>query len=286
MNIRFCDDTAVIEGLTDFSLKQIYESGQTFSWQPYKNGYMIISDTNIINAVQENDSIQLYPCPKYKFDYLFCYFDLGRNYHRIKEILSTDDVLREAIKFGTGMRILNQNPWDTLISFIISQNNGIPKIKKTIDKICRNYGNNIIFNDADYYSFPDASVLSVLSESELQKCGAGYRTPYIINTSKMIDKGFKLDDLKNYSYDCAKCIIQTLPGIGPKVADCILLYSLGFTEAFPVDVWIKRIIETLYIKNSITPEEAGIFAKKAFGDYAGIAQQYLFYYARMKKIGK
>ena len=187
------------------------------------------------------------------------------------------------------IRILNQEPYETTISFIISANNQIPRIKKSIELISENYGEFIDeYKGIKYYSFPKPEILAKVDESELEeKCKVGYRGKYIVNTSKMIyNKEVNLDKLYNMPTKDAKEILMTLPGVGPKVSDCILLFSLNKNDAFPVDVWVKRVMEHFYLKEDTKLKDISKYAEEKFGPLAGFAQQYLFYYAREMGIGR
>jgi len=194
--------------------------------------------------------------------------------------------MEEAIAYGHGIRILKQDFYETLISFIISANNGIPRIMSTVEVIAQNYGDRVFMNDKTYYTFPDIKKLADSTVEELWVCKGGFRCRYIINSATMISsKEVDFKHISEISTNKAQEELMKLPGIGPKVADCILLYSGTKQDVFPTDVWVKRVMEELYFKREASFKEIQKFAREKFGDNCGIAQQYLFYYARENKIG-
>ena len=245
------------------------------------------------------------------------YFDLNRNYSEIKDKLSkVDENVNLSIKYGEGIRILNQDLWETIISFIISANNNIPRIKGIINRISKRVGKKVSWNGVDYYLFPTVEELAKLSVSDLRELGTGFRDKRIYKTTQMIlNKDIDLESwrsaalrnesdldclksvaLKNECYieclkkKCAKStdeireILLSLEGVGEKVADCILLFGLHRFDTFPVDVWVRRVMNTLYIHNEdetkVNKKQIRDVAYKLFGDIEGMAQQYLFYWAR------
>lgn len=277
--------------IKDFEPKHIFECGQAFRWRKEDDdSYTAIHMGKIVNVKKKNENIIFSNTNEKDFQNIWQdYFDLQTDYSEIKSELSKDPILEEAIKFGEGIRILNQEPYETTISFIISANNQIPRIKKSIELISENYGEFIDeYKGIKYYSFPKPEILAKVDESELEeKCKVGYRGKYIVNTSKMIyNKEVNLDKLYNMPTKDAKEILMTLPGVGPKVSDCILLFSLNKNDAFPVDVWVKRVMEHFYLKEDTSLKNISKYAEDKFGNLGGYAQQYLFYYAREQGIGR
>ena len=189
----------------------------------------------------------------------------------INDLSLSDTVFSNIISEVSGIRILNQQPWETLCSFIISQNNNIPRIKGIIERLCGNFGNKICdFNE--YYSFPSAETISKLNDNELSILRAGFRTKYIIDAAKKVaEREVDLESLENIDIEEARKELMKIHGVGPKVADCTLLYGIHRFEAFPMDVWMKRAMKKLYpgLDSSV------------FGKFAGVAQQYIFHYSRM-----
>ena len=261
--------------IKDFNIMQIAESGECFRWNKIADmNYIGIVNGKVCNVAQKGDEVKFTGFTEEEF---FEYFDLGRDYSKIKGLYKDDEILSKAISFGEGIRILNQDKFETLISFIISANNNIPRIKKSIDKISKKFGRHIC---EDYYAFPTADELSVATEEALKECGVGFRAKYIVNTVKDIKEGFDLDEVSKLPIDKCKKELTKLMGVGPKVADCVMLFSMKKTDAFPVDVWIKKIMEELYIKKEVSLKYIEKYANDKFGEFAGIAQQYLFFYAR------
>lgn len=261
--------------INDFDINQIAESGECFRWNKInENHYSGIIGENYCEVLQDGKNVEFLGITEEEAKY---YFDLDRDYSKIKELYKSDKVLDKAIGFGEGIRILNQDKFETLISFIISANNNIPRIRKSVEKIANRYGKEIADGK---FAFPTPKELEVATEEELKETGVGFRAKYIVNTCQAINNGFDLEEVaKLPTKECRKELMK-LMGVGPKVADCVMLFSMGKTDAFPVDVWIKRIMEELYIKEEMSLNQIQKYSEEKFGEYAGIAQQYLFFYAR------
>lgn len=290
-NIIEKDKKIIIENMKDFEPEHIFECGQAFRWYKQEDkSYIAIHKGKVINVKKDGEDIIFYNTNIKDFQNIWHdYFDLGRDYSKIKKELSKDPILKEAIKFGEGIRILNQEPFETIISFIISANNQIPRIRKSIELISQNYGELIgTYNNEEYYSFPKANVLARVDEKELEEISrVGYRAKYIVNTSKMINSGeIDLSQVFELSTKEAKEILMKLPGVGPKVSDCVLLFAFNKDDAFPVDVWIGRVMKHFYLEENTKLKDISIYANDKFKDLAGFAQQYLFYYAREQGIGR
>jgi len=275
----------VIEGVTKFSIEQIAESGQAFRWEKDQNGgYTGVAFGKVITVIQEGDKVIIKGANKEDHQKIWKnYFDMDRDYGQLINSLKGKDIhLDSAILFGEGIRILNQELWEMIISFIISGNNNIPRIKKSIDVICEKYGDFIDEIDGKkYYSFPFPNQLSLATVEDLRKCGVGYRDAYIHKTTKAIlEKQVDLDLIQNMDLEDARTELKKLTGVGDKVADCILLFSCKKTTAFPVDTWVKKILTTYYGLEKTSVKEVNKFARAYFGEDCGIAQQYLFYYIR------
>ncbi len=266
----------------DFNAKQIFECGQCFRWNPVgENSYIGVANGQVLKVSQTGEDIIFENINQNEFDSLWNdYFDLKKDYKKAKKLLSDGGVMDEAISFGGGIRILKQDPWETLLSFIISSNNNIPRIKKIIETFCRLFGKPILAFSDTYYSFPEPSELFGIEKGDLAPLCAGYRDEYLIDAIKKITSGeINLDEIHDLDYVSLKSELMKIKGVGPKVADCIALFGFAKEEAFPVDVWVRRVLHTLYNKE-YTAKEAAEFAKERFGKNAGIAQQYLFYYMR------
>lgn len=280
----------VITDVDSFELRDIFECGQCFRWNAKDDGsYTGVIKNGVINVKKiNNDVIFEGICNGNIADICRDYFDLNRDYNKIKTILSNvDEYLKESIEYGSGIRILNQDLWEMIISFIISANNNIPRIKGIIEKMSQKYGNKIVWKGKDYYIFPTIKQLSSASKDDLRALGMGFRDTYIFNTTNTIASGnINLEELHNEK-DTSKVRekLLTLSGVGPKVADCILLFStLKRFDVFPIDVWVRRVMNDLYIKNEdetkVSKKEIEKLAKEKYGDLEGIAQQYLFYWRR------
>lgn len=281
-------DTLFINNVKDFNPVHIFECGQCFRWIKQKDGsYNGVAYGKAVNVSFSKDTLVIKNTNVKDFKNIwFNYFDLGRDYSQLKQILSKDPIMKEAINFGNGIRLLKQDIWETVISFIISSNNRIPRIMKIIEVISQTYGDAIKGATEIYYTFPEASRISDSGMEGLSVCKGGYRCKYIYLSSQLIlNKAVLLKGLTEKTTDEARDELLKLPGVGPKVADCILLYSGTKYDVFPTDVWVKRVMEELYFKRDASFKEILEFSRKNFGEYAGIAQQYLFYYARENKIG-
>lgn len=278
----------IVRGVHDFDPVQVFECGQCFRWNREHDGsYTGVVRGRVANVAFESGALVLDNVTFEEFEGIwFDYFDLGRDYGEIKKAVAVDGIMKEAICFGGGIRLLRQEPWETMISFIISANNNIPRIKKIINDISGLYGKELNYGGRRFHSFPGAGKLASCSLEQLQTCRAGYRCGYISETAEAVASGsFAIDSLFTVDTDEARKALLKLKGVGGKVADCILLFSgVGF-DVFPTDVWVKRVMEELYFKREASLNEIRGFALDYFGKYAGVAQQYLFYYAREHRIG-
>lgn len=280
----------IIKNCNTFELKDIFECGQCFRFNKQEDeSYTGVVGNNVINVKKVDNEIHIKSVGQENLEELVInYFDLNRDYEQIKDKLSKiDENMQKSISYGKGIRILNQDLWETIISFIISANNNIPRIKGIIDRMSERYGKKIIFEGKEYYTFPTVDELSKASVEDLRALGLGFRDVRVYETTKMIkNKEVDLEQLKNEKdFNKVRNTLLTLPGVGPKVADCILLFStLKRWEAFPIDVWVRRVMNELYIKNpdetKVKKEEIEKIAYEKFGNLAGIAQQYLFYWKR------
>ena len=278
----------IIKNCKSFKVKDIFECGQCFRWNKEPDGsYSGIFGHNVLNVKEEKDIVITGICNGNIEDICKNYFDLDRNYEEIKETLSLiDDNMKESIKYGEGIRILNQNLWEMIISFIISANNNIPRIKGIIERMSAKYGQEIKFRGTSYYTFPTIDELSQASVKDLKDLGLGFRDRYVYETTKKIKEGkINLENLKQEPTNEVRKQLLTLTGVGPKVADCIMLFStLKRFDVFPVDVWVRRVMNDLYIHNEdetkVNKKQIQEIARDKFGALEGIAQQYLFYWKR------
>lgn len=280
----------ILKNAESFELKDIFDCGQCFRWNKEIDGsYTGVFGNNLINvSKQGKDVIFKGICEENIETTCKKYFDLDRDYEKIKDSLSRiDEHMKKSIEYGSGIRILNQDLWETIISFIISANNNIPRIKGIIERISKKYGNEIVYNEKSYYTFPTIEQLSNATVEDLRSLGLGFRDVRVYETTHMIlNKKVDLKELEQEKdFNKVREALLTLSGVGPKVADCILLFStLKRWEAFPIDVWVRRVMNELYIQNEnetkVNKTQIEKIAKEKFGNLAGIAQQYLFYWKR------
>jgi len=264
-----------IQGISDFDLERIFECGQCFRWDADEDGsgsYIGVAKGLAARLRKTGNSVFISGTLEDYESVWRDYFDLERDYAAIRKQLCIDDFMKEAIEFGAGIRILRQDRWEALCSFIISQCNNIKRIKNIVSVLCREFGEPIEFEGAIFYTFPSAERISVLSEENLAPLRCGYRAAYIIGAARAVASGeIDLDLLSQSSPTDARNSLKELRGIGNKVADCALLFGLNMLDAFPLDVWMKRAVAEHYGKG---------FDPNIFSPYAGIAQQYIFHYVR------
>ncbi len=276
----------VIDNLRDFCLKYTLESGQSFRWSRINDAYYGVVEGRILRLQQKNKSTLKIESSRNEDEeiitkFLFHYLDLNRELAPILTAVRVDGYIAKAIDRFWGMRILNQELWETIASFILSQNNNISRIRNIIHTLSEKFGQKIEFNGYVNYTFPTPNSLADAGIDEIFSCGTGYRARYLWNAAAKISKGeLLLDMLKRLPYTEAKNELMKLEGVGEKVADCICLFSLGHLEALPIDVWIKRIFEQIYLRKKASMFEIRQFAKNYFGKNIGYAQQYLFHYAQ------
>lgn len=278
--------TILMEGIADFHADHIFDNGQCFRWNREEDGsYTGTAFGKVINIGYQNGTLRIENSTTEDYEKIWKgYFDLDRDYGKIKKLLTENDsVMAGAIAYGYGLRILKQDPWETIVSFIISQNNNIPRIKKCVESLCEKHGEPIEeYRGKIYYSFPSPETLAVLSENAMDPCRLGYRAKYILETAKQVaaDGGERLAQMEHASDETAMEYLLSLCGVGPKVANCIMLFGLGKLESFPLDVWIKRVMHKLYHIKEEDRKAMNAYAASHFKGYGGIAQQYLFYYVR------
>ena len=280
-----------LKNVCDFDLAQTLECGQCFHFIKLdEEDYVLTAKGYVLHVSQEADTVTFYDTDKDEYVNVWKdYFDMDRDYSAIKKkLLEKDDKLKDAIESMWGVRILNQDFFETLISFIISQNKQIPHIKKIVADISAKFGTyKGTYGGADMYTFPTLEQLVNASEEDFKELKTGFRAPYIMDAIRRNMAGqFDINELKSMDYDSCIKELMTIKGVGEKVANCVSLFGLGKKEAFPVDVWIKRIMETMYFDGVDTPKDKiAAFAKEQFGELGGFAQQYLFYYGKSIKMG-
>ena len=272
--IIFENNNIYIKGIEEFDLPHTLDCGQAFRWKCNENGvWSGVAGDKFLSLEKTNDgTVVLYNTTIDDFENFWKdYFDLERDYQKIRQILSQNETLKAAADYSYGIRILNQEPFETLCSFIISQNNNISRIKGIIERLCENFGE----HKNGYNTFPSAEKMATLTVDDLAPLRSGFRAKYLIDAAKKVASGeVDLYHLRYFTLDAARAELMKIKGVGPKVADCALLFSHHHDRAFPKDVWINRALDTLF--GGELPEIAQ--------DYAGIAQQYIFFYARDTKL--
>lgn len=279
----------ILENQESFKLEDIFECGQCFRWNKQDDGsYVGVIKDAVIKVESQNNKIVFSGESEKDFKSVInYYFDLETNYSEYKNKLAKiDEYLSQSIEFGDGIRILKQDLWECIISFIISANNNIPRIKKIIEILSKTYGEKIIFEGKEYYKFPTPEYLGNATVQDLRDLGLGFRDKRIYNTTKMIlEKQVDLEKIKKMeNTNLMRDELLRLDGVGPKVADCILLFGLKRFDVFPIDVWVRRVMNDLYIhkedEEKVNKKELQKLAEEKFADLSGLAQQYLFYWRR------
>ncbi|HAN22115.1 MAG: hypothetical protein A2Y15_01465 [Clostridiales bacterium GWF2_36_10] len=271
MEIIYENNNIILKFCQNFDLEQTFDCGQCFRFEKDNDGFFRgIANNRQLVLRQDGDTVTFFDITKEEFNEKWkSYFDLDRDYAKILNELSFDCHVKKACEETSGIRILRQDSWEILCSFIISQNNNIPRIKKIIASLCSLLGEPIIGN---IYSFPSAEKVFKAGIEGLEPIKSGFRAKYIFDAAeKVANKIIDLEKIQSLNYSEAKKSLMNIKGVGEKVADCVLLFGFGFHEAFPRDVWVNRVIEKHYGKD---------FSSDCFGKNAGIAQQYLFYYER------
>jgi N-glycosylase/DNA lyase len=282
---------------TPFSLDYTLSCGQTFRWEKRGAWWIGVADQTAFKIRQARNSLEFDSSTHTAADFLWRYFRLDDNLPIVYSKIVKDEYVREAVKRFRGLRLLRQEPWECTVSYLCAQNKNIPAIKQMIFNLCRRFGDPVMFEGEESYKFPEPKALAKASLKELRQCKLGYRAENVLKTAKLVAKGdFDLDALQTMSYASAKEELLTLPGVGPKVADCILLFSLDKLEGFPIDVWMRRIILEYYskffnpefvkkmkAKKGLSPhdyETIYAFGREYFGEYLGYAQEYLYHNKR------
>src|SRR5208283_3845411 len=277
----------------DFSLC----CGQVFRWKKIGEWCYGVVGENVFKIRQCGSELEFYGVTG---EFVKYYFGLNDDLEQITHCIDRDDYIKAALHRFEGLRIVRQEPWECLISFICATYKSIAAIQQMLNKISTKFGEKRVFDGLDFYVFPSAKTLALASENGLRECGLGYRAKYVQATAKKIcEEKFDLESLKAMPYLEARKKLVEFPGVGLKVADCVLLFSLEKLEALPVDVWIKRailnhyanqlpkaLVKKLLSHNSLTNsdyEKLNAFGRSYFGRYAGYAQEYLFHYERTQR---
>jgi len=280
MDIIESNNQIIIENAENFDLSDIFDCGQCFRFNRIDksggNDYEGVAFGRYLRISQKDGKIYFETTPEDFNNIWRNFFDIDRDYKKIFETLrQKDEVLKKASDFCPGIRIIKQEPFECLISFIISANNNIPRIKKTIERLCENFGAAArgINGDKYYYAFPSAEKIASLNSDDLEVIKSGFRAKYILGAAKKVAGGeIDLDSIYKMPLDEGSEYLQNIKGVGAKIAACVLLFAYNKLESFPIDVWIKKVLEKYY------PGDFSSF--EYFGEYAGIAQEYLYYYER------
>ena len=265
----------VLTDIKNFILPQVLDNGQCFRWSGDNDSYIGIAYGRRLEVHLKNDELILKSVSRNEFESIWRdYFDLGRDYGKLRQLYAIDDTLNKAMTFSPGLRLMCQDPWETLITFILSQNSNIPRIKGMVARLCENFGQVLQWGEKDSdraFTFPSPESIASLSTDDLVPIRSGYRAEYIIDAARRtVDGRLDLKELQNMPSEDIRFALMEIYGVGPKVADCVLLYGFGRVERYPLDVWMKRVMASYYPNGF--PEE--------LMDTAGIVQQFLFHYIR------
>ncbi len=260
---------------TDFNIEHILECGQIFSYQKTQEGYVVFSADKKAEVIEENEQ---YIIKTQKTAYFEEFFDLRTDYSQIKKSLSKHEILKKPIEFGSGIRILKQDLFETLISFIVSANNNIKRIKQILFRMREQFGKKM----GDFFAFPTREQLLGASVDDFAKMGAGYRAKYLFEVVRQIDEQ-KLQKMRDFDTQTLRKELIKLSGVGPKVADCVLLFGFGRKDVFPVDTWIAQMYNKYYQKLE-NREKIRENLTNEFQELSGYAQQYLFFFMRSEKV--
>lgn len=283
MIIKETEDGILLQQFEDFDLRHTFDCGQCFRFREEADGVFCgVAFGTMAVFSQKGDSVLIENVTREAFEEKWSRFlDCGRDYAQIKQTLSCEPVMREAISHGYGIRILRQDFFECLLSFILSQQNNIPKIKKAVEAFAQRFGTRREYKGKCYSTFPTPEQVKDLKAEDLSFLKIGYRDRYIMDAIQKVNEGLvSQEEICHLPYEQAKQALMQINGVGQKVADCVLLFSCGRFDAFPVDTWMKKAMLTLY---GIKEKEIPAYSKEKFGAYSGFAQQYLFYYARETK---
>ena len=276
MEYKIVDDKIIFKKNDDFDAKSILSCGQMFRFFETENGFDVITGKNLAHIYEEGDNVIIESNNPERF---VEFFDLDTDYGEIKQKLSAEPILKDAIEFGKGIRIAKGEPEEIIFQFIVSQNNNIKRIQKIIEKISE-IGEPI---NEKYKAFPSAKVLAKMPEGFFKNLGAGYRDKFLMQTAKILSET-NISEKQLLQTKELDIWLQSLPGVGPKVASCILLFGFNRTECFPVDTWIEKVYRKYFYKGEMTRPEISAFLSDKFETMSGIVQQYLFNYFQKNKI--
>lgn len=281
MNIQWDNGTLIIKGIEFDPQLTLIDSAQSFVWREHEGRYLASVFGEPISVELIPGGLLIYPVSELEVERYITYFDLARDYNKIAREYEMFPKIKQAIELLPGLRVLNQPTWDVLLMFIISANNNVARIKKLTWLLGEYFGEAQSLFGITLHQLPSPEVLAQVQESELRALGFGYRAPFLIRTAEMVRDGFPLDELPLMTYSDAHQKLLELMGVGDKVADCVQLFGCGHADAFPVDVWVERLMRTWFPEmNSLNKPKLQRASRELFGDNAGIAQQFLFHCAR------
>lgn len=287
MKVTQHNNCIILENVTDFNLRHVFLCGQCFRWdETDENTFIGVAGGRVLKISSSDNNITLFDTKLQEFNEIWLkYFDLTRDYSALKKVIAIDDIMKKATQYGGGIRILNQDIWETVISFIISSSNNIPRIKQIISRLCELYGEKIEYENKTYYTFPSPEAMCGVTEEALAPIRAGYRAKYIVDAVQKVNSGeVDLSKIKTEPLGEAKKMLLSIKGIGSKVADCILLFGAGRLNVFPVDTWIDKAMRGMYPQKCDAFKNIADAGDAIFGEYCGLAQQYIYFYARENKL--
>lgn len=277
-----------------YDLSETLYSGQAFRWEPFKDQHQKVWHEGVVDSIririrQEGDTLisNFHPrleVPSESTTFLESYLRISDNMSDVYRSMPEDVYLEQAVKQFPGLHILRQDPWECLVTFICSANNNIPRIRQLVNRICTSVGRRVEDNWGHFFAFPTASELSSFGEQNLRKLGLGFRAKYVAKAAVMESEGeIRIAELRGKSYEEVLNHLIKIPGVGDKVANCVMLFSLDFLNAFPVDVWVRRVLRESYLdQNGKLPDSRiRVWAQEYFGEYAGYVNQYLFHKRRL-----
>ena len=282
MQIRFDDGRARIEGVRFDARLTLMDSAQCFCWTERQGVFYAAVFGRPVAIRPAESGLDIWPCDREFLDKMLNYLDLARDYGALKSRYAQYPCALSALDKLDGLRVLNQPVLDTLLSFILSANNNVSRIRSLVSRLCAAYGPAYALDGEKLYGFPDPRALAHVPEQALRALGVGYRAGYLINTARAVDQGFDLEALRNLPYEQAHARLLQLSGVGDQVADCVLLFSCGHHSAFPVDVWVDRLMRCWFepLRPAKNRKALAQQARAMLGDEAGLLQQYLFHCAR------
>lgn len=265
-----------------FNLAVSMDCGQVFGWHKHGLAYYGLIRRHAARLSQDGSCISFDAETGLRRSDILRYLGLEQDLDTILKSITVDPLMKKIVSRFRGLRLLRQDAWPCLCSYLLSANNRVERIDSLVKEISRRFGRTHIVKDRKVHSLPDPCDLALCPEAGIRACGAGFRSPYLLGAARMVADGvIDFEDLQRRPYEQAREILKRIPGVGDKIADCVLLFAFSKYEAFPVDVWIKRAMERIYFDSrELKPAEIRRFARDHFGRYAGYAQEYIYYYAR------